>query len=84
MMLVVIGLSHGFRERMRDGAWQARRYTRVVLSATLGVPLRSVLIADARAVAGTAGLIAGVRMQHPGKPYDDAQNQDRIHGFKRN
>jgi hypothetical protein len=75
-----------FRERRRDGAWQARRYTLAVLDAPRRWVFRCdpFLIADARAVAGTAGLIAGVRMQHRAAPYNDAQNQDRIHGFKRN
>jgi hypothetical protein len=83
-MLVVIGLSHGFESAC------AMVHGRPGGTRSPFCPRRWVfrcdpfLIADARAVAGTAGLIAGVRMQHRPAPYNDAQNQDGIHGFKRN
>jgi hypothetical protein len=35
-------------------------------------------------IAGTAGFITVVQMQHRAIAYDVARNQDGIHGFKRN
>jgi len=91
MMHVVIGVSHGTRacEVVLDwpggarASFSLRRW--VFRCDPLLDPIRGAFpIADARAIAGTAGLIAGVQTQHRGKPYDEARNQDAFHGFKRN